>query len=278
MEFHMKGIGMKRVFGALLIMLVCSLNACKDDPVTAGGNAAIDSKLAVQMQEQLGTVRTLVLHVTTERVYDCGNFTITGEPVIDGSRITIPFENIYEPNECSGSRAAARADVDLGTLPSAAYDLAIIVNQDTALAQLLVTDSSYVLANGEHRWTTFPRTVLLKVPVDAIWGDGEYNDPNSNSILGSFRDSLKAMGAEEFVFPAGDYGFFTVNGAGEIDIPLAAGHPNYVRPFIYRYGGDLLVLRSLVKRFGKSFHDPLDISLYGPRGQVYQSGVLAGEP
>ncbi len=270
---------MKQAFCALLVALICIGSGCKDSEAPAGGYVAIDAKLVISLQEALGlNLRPLTLVVTTQKLYDCSNFSIIAQPQVTGQTIVVNFSSIYEPPTCAAGRDSARGTVDLGMLASGTYQLLIVANTDTTHAQLTVTDSTYAVTGGEARWTTFRRTQLSKIPSDAIWGDAEYNATNSLSIYNSFLDSLTANGAVVKSYPPGDYGFFVIDANGTVIPPPLPSHPFFANAFIRQYTGDMTRLQNVVRYFGQVYGDYITINLYGPHGEAYHSYNVSAAP
>ena len=232
---------MKKIFAAVaacvcLGILACAGLGCKEDGTNTDNYQAIDSPLQLTVAEQLGTTHTLILHAATERLYGCANYVLVATPSTTDSTYTVSFDNVLEPSVCSPGNLPARVDVPLGALASGHYKLTLRVNGVSVNAPLLVTDTSMTVSGGEGRWTTFVKTYTHKVPSNFIWGNMQSNDPNASAVFRSFNDSLIALGAQIHVYPSTDYGYFQIDGTGNIVAPSSSSI--FVKTFVYQYSGD----------------------------------------
>ncbi|MFI5253175.1 MAG: hypothetical protein ACHQQQ_12185 [Bacteroidota bacterium] len=265
---------MRIFFLAAGIILLFTLPACNGSGTDSGTVSQIDSKITMSMTEVLNpAARTLALTAQTERVYGCTNYAILNTVSVNANTVTLDFTGIAAPTNCVAEVGPADGSLNLGFLPTAIYNFVINVNGVATNATLAVTDSSYQVTNGSSKWTDFTKTFFLKVPPGTIWGNVQYSDPNLLPVDRGFFDSLKALGAQAHVYPAGDYGYFQIDGVGTVVVPTGS-HLNYIDTFIFNYGFDMLKVRALVKSLALR----ITINLYGSNGEVYLTSVLAHEP
>ena len=256
-------------------ILICS---CRDNVVDRQDSESIDSRIRIGLWESIGgTQRSLSLQCTTERIYPCFNFRIQHEITKNGSAINITFTGIYKPQICLDALGTASAEIGLGSINDGIYVLSLTVNGTTLPAQLRVTGDAYHVTGGDGPWITFPQPDLLRVPDGTTWGYVGYHVASSEHFVRSFLDSLLSLGAQQQPYRPGEYGYFSIDPTGNIEQPGNLGY-YFVRPFIYYFPNDTLLMRNLVKGYGKQFGDSLNIGLYGSHGEEYYSWMLRQEP
>lgn len=264
---------MKHILGVLLLAMLLIAPGCKDDQTTSGNAAPIDSRLNLVVIEHLAATRSMLLRAATQRIYSCSNYSLATTSSTSGQTITISFDNVNEPSVCVASQSAARGEVDLGSLAAGSFKLALHVNDVVTNAQLVVTDTSYAVTNGDGQWTTFITTSVHKVPQDVIWGSVLYNNTGQLNTYMAFRDSLKRLGAQVHQYPVGDYGFFTV--VDSTIAPPAGVSSIFVNTFLFQFSGDMQAVQNLLRNYGAAYHDQFIIFLYGSHGEAYQSNLLS---
>lgn len=279
MKFATINVSSKIVSAGMVVTLLALLWAgCKDDETGDANFTPIDSRISLVMKEQLGTTGNLLaFHAATEKIYNCANYSLVVQPGVSGQAISVSFSNIAIPSVCLTALGPATADFNFVPLAAGTYTFSIQVNQHLTGAQLVVTDTSYEVINGEAQWTTFPKSYLHRIPSNVIWGYVSYNDPTATGLADEFTDSLVLLGAAIHHYPASDYGLFQVDSAGVVVSPSPPPR-NFVKTFIYQYAGDPRILRGLVKRYGIRLHTQATFIVNGSRGEVYNSDVLYNEP
>jgi hypothetical protein len=125
----------------------------------------------------------------------------------------------------------------------------------------------------ENYYLISNRPVLFRVPPTIIWGSVESLTSEGRQ---QFLDSLHALGTSSVILPSGDYYYFSFTPDGVFSYLESVGR-KYSASFIYRYTGDTLAVRNLVKRFGQKYSDSISVHLYGGRGEMYYSFVLKRE-
>lgn len=261
-------------------LILCSLllfYGCKDERFHQLYRP-IDSKVRISLWENLSTFqRALSFRCSTEKIYGCMNYSILYKLTKYGYAINIMFTEIYAPDICLTALGPATANVDLGSLADGAYNLSIIVNDQMFQTQFQVTTDAYRLTNSDGGLITFPRPVLMRVPDHTIWGSVGYHTVSSMHRAESFCDSLISRGAQPRQYIPGDYGYFEIDSTGAIK-PLTNHGYYFIHPYVYYFPYDTLLVRNLVKEFGKTVGDSLSISLYGSHGEEFYSWVLRQEP
>lgn len=261
----------------LPFLAIFSLVACNTQGVET--NKPIESKILITPSENLGpTQRTFEFRCRTETIYGCINFMISYRTTISAQSIIMDFLAITQPQICLTALGPATATINLGSLSPGTYSLLISVNGEIIPAQLVVTTHSYEILNGESRWTGFTEPLLRRVPDQTIWGLVSYN--GSPTRAQSFLDSLQSVGAQTRSLNSGYYGYFRIDTAGNIMPP--SNDIQYGRQFDqwynYWFGGDLTMPRNIVKFYGKTYSDSLDVRLYSWNGNAFYSWVLKNEP
>ena len=242
----------------------------------------IDSKIQITLSEPLSPVpqrRALVLTCRTEKIYGCYNYGLFYKLTRSGSTLQIQFGRVTVPDICLDAPGHATVAIDLGPLPDGTYRLMVSSSGKGVAAELNVTTGSYEVHGGDGPTIGFPAPKLNRVPANTVWGLIGYlslGQP-SDSLAQTYLDSLEVRGAEIQTLPPGDYGYFTIDQAGQIGTPPNNGY-YYARPYVRRFAGDPTVLRDVVKYFGKTQSQWLSTRLLTWRGDAYYGWVLASEP
>jgi len=246
-----------------------------------GSTLPIDSKILVTMSERLAPDdRGLVLNCRTEKEYGCHNYRIGHSLGRSGQTIRIDFRHIDVPELCLLALGPARAEIDLGALAPGGYVLELRAGGRTVTAGLAVSESAYVVTVAGDPAVGFTATRLDRVPDGTVWGLIGYLAPAGqpyDSLAKAFLDSLEVRGAKTGDFAPGDYGYFVIDGSGEIRTPPGHGY-YFARPYIRRFDGDPAALREVVAYYGKAHARWLNISLDTWRGDAYYSWVLGSNP
>jgi hypothetical protein len=242
----------------------------------------IDSKIQITFSELLSPnpqQRVLVLNCRTEKIYGCYNYRLAYRLSRLGSTLKIQFSQVSVPEICLDAPGPATVAIDLGFLPAGTYRLMIGPSGTGVAAELKVTAGSYEVQGGDGPAIGFPAPKLNRVPDNTVWGLIGYlglGEPFA-SVAQDYLDSLEARGAEIQVLSPGDYGYFSIDQAGEIETPANNGY-YYARPYVRRFTGDPAALREVVKYFGKTQSQWVSTRLLTWRGDTYYSWILAGEP
>ena len=260
------------------LYLALLMSGCLDFETGREEMSPIESKIRISTWENLSAQeRTLTLTCATEKTYGCINYSIVSTKTILDDSIMISFTGIYKPPVCLTALGPAGAAIDLGSLPSGNYPLSLSANGETVRAQLVVSDDAYTVNNGEGMWTTFSRSQLRRVPDGTIWGLVGYHTTTSAALAQAYLDSVRIVGAQPCSCIPGYYGYYEIDSTANIQTPGNHGYA-FAQSYIYHYGGDPLVVRNLVKRYGKSLGDSLSISLFGSHAEAYFSWILQREP
>ncbi len=235
----------------------------------------IDSKLILYIHEEINSSnRYLILLCITEKTYSPAGSKIISSLIKDGNTINIEFKDLLISQGGAAIFSPASVIYNIDSLKEGSYLLNISVNNKTLKGLLTVTNESYEIKIQPNNLIQVYRDKSLRVPVTIIWGQAESIELAPYQI---FLDSLKVLGAKPHNLKAGDYYYFEVDSQGGFNTYSALGmaHGNY---FLYNYEGDILLVRSLIKRFSKRYLDSIYIQLSGGRGEMYYSTVLKNEP
>jgi hypothetical protein len=227
----------------------------------------IRSEVSITAHEQLGaSARTLQMICKTTQIYPCSNYGIVSSVNRSGASIAINFRGVEVPGICLTSTGPATRTLDLGSLADGSYALTVNSGGSTLNGSLQVTDGVISVTAPPSTAVGFPRPVLHRIPPQTIWGVVGWATPTQAPKAQAYLDALVAAGAGPQSLAPGDYDFFSVTPAGEIQSPETAGYW-YAQPYVFKYAGDVATLSSLVH--GQS--DSLWIRLYTDRGDQFFS-------
>ncbi|GEM_PF-1373468 len=245
-------------------------------PCQAGFIAPVNSLIHVSLWESLlPSARTQKFRCATETIYPCCNFAIINRMSIVGSAISVEFSGIYQPLICLTALGPALANLHLGSLTSGTYSLAF-ENGAQVSGRLIVSEEAFHITCDDSSIVVFDRAELRRVPDNTIWGSIGYHTPESEPTVQLFLDSLVSIGAAVGSFTPGYYGYFSIDADGDIEPPGNHGY-YYLRPYIFEYDADTVVLHQLVRNFGITYDNAMYISLYDSDGNKFYSWVLSRE-
>ncbi len=259
---------MKRLIqSALVIFLLFS--SCKKDKLFD----KIDSVIRMKMGETFYPAnRTFQFSCSTEKIYECCNYTINKDFDISNNKIDIDFISIINPEICLTATGPATTTVDLGTLSNGTYELKISIGDEKSTGHLIVSTDSYVITLDQQKQIQIVNNTLNRVPANTIWGTVGYDTISTTNLVQTFIDSLQLLGATTPTYATGDYGYFQIDGNGQIVAPTNSGY-NFIRPYIYNYSNNSSTIKTLVKNYGMNHNDSLKISLYTTQGEIFNSWV-----
>lgn len=257
----------KRLLPALLlVLLICG---CRKD-ISPG---PIDSTIHLRMWETLdSTGRELRFECSTAKSYGCCNYEIGHAMEQEAGKINIEFGGIIVPYMCLTSIGPATATIELGSLSNGTYDLDIQLQDQYEHGQLVVAPGAYAIHIGESRQLLVDIPILNRVPAETIWGNIGYHSSTTAPLVQTFIDSLQLLGATPQGYQAGEYGYFRIDGNGQIMPPENAGH-YFDRPYILTYTGGSTALKELVRRYGAAHGDEMSITLNTAKGERFMSWV-----
>lgn len=255
----MLGLKLRRIIIASIILLsaiLLSLGCDNTNEVIVGpGVDSINTVINISVFEKTVTgLRNVELRCQSDSIYECINYLIDFDLNIT-TKVALTFTEIVKPNICLPATGPATAIVDLGTLPNMNFitlEFPITVNSITVPAQLILSDSTIEIINGESTWTHIVWTVLYRVPANIIWDEVGYNDPVLRDSALTFFDSLTSLGATPDTLSSGHYGYFFIDSTYAIDSILELGpsiDTDSVFSYIYNYAGDTTALSNLVQAF-----------------------------
>jgi YbbR domain-containing protein len=161
---------MKQLSYTAVIFLVILLGCQKDYSIDS-----IDSDIEIRLWETVdSTNRTLQLICTTERIYNCSNYTIKNTFSKSSNIINIDFKGIYIGDICLTAFGPANTVIDLGTLSNGTYNLNIKVEGKKSEGHLIVTDDYYAIELNKRRQIIIMNSPLFRIPANTIYGQVGY--------------------------------------------------------------------------------------------------------
>jgi len=160
-------------FANLAVGVACILifYGCGDGPVTGltapgarihGDNLYYSSIKLFVVEGSAPQPRSLSLRAETDRYFPTGGFGIEFEHSQINMTIVLRFGDVLPPYGLVVTEHPdpARARIPLGALPEGKYLLDLVIRGNNQAATMNVTRDSIVVADGNGRWTEFPRPVL----------------------------------------------------------------------------------------------------------------------
>lgn len=257
------------IFIGLLAELLLSASCNNSDEIIVEPpGQTINTAINLTSIENLDPAgNTFEFRCLTDSLYGCANYSIDFVLTSSADSFDLTFTEITPPTVCLPAFAPAFAIVNIGSVPNGTYQFPITVNTIVAAAQLIVTDSTIQIVNGDSTWTNIHRPLLHRVPANLIWGQVGYNLAGDFDSANSYFDSLVSAGAVPETLSAGSYGYFYFDGSGNPDSILELGASigtTFRIPYVYSYSGDTATLHSL-------------ITAYANQGNVVEVNVITSE-
>lgn len=259
---------MRRAFFAAVFAALASAG-CRE----AAEVVPLDSPVRVQVVETFGPAgRRLQLECATEREYGCMNYALATRSDFWGKTIALQFRGVEVPGTCLTALGPARTIVGLGVVPEDRYPLRLIANGTTVGGVLQVAADSIVVTGAAGDWTRIPRRVVRRVPDGAVWGLIGWGPEDRTAEANAFLAALRSAGGVSLALPPGDYHRFRATADGRLEWPGETGYWTH-RVFVMRWSGSRSPIEAIVRDHG----DPLWISVFGDRGEEWQSWMLRAE-
>lgn len=207
----------------------------------------IDSEIVVELLEILKKgPSSIKIFAKTDTLYSCFNNTIRLRTQTDDDAFKISYTGINFPPICATALGPARGDVDLGPLRNGQYWLELNHGGRKNKGLLIITDTDIDLLFAQLDGIQLLRTNLKRVPPLTYWGRIGYHDETSIVQVDEFLKRLEDNGAIFAKQIPGDYGYYQIDGEGEIKDPENHGH-RFVRSFIFQYDGNAAKLEKLIR-------------------------------
>lgn len=261
-------------FISFSILFIC-FSGCTSSPQN-NLNSSISSKINIAISESITkSGRSVILTCTTDSVYACSNYGINTSIQKENNSTVIKFNEITTPSVCATAFAPASTEINLGYLNNGNYSFQFLANGEVFQTSIIVNDNYFKVSNQTGNWIDLKTPLVLRVPVNTIWGYIGFYADTLKSEANMFLDSLKALGAKNFNFLPGNYTLFQIDSTGALLPPEGNTYKNTV-PYIYIYNGNIDSAKALVKYYGQ--HSQISMSLLTDKGDAFYSWVLATEP
>ncbi len=200
-------------FMALLLLFSCP-TACRLDetPLYNDSLVEIPETFSISFHEAIDSFpRKLVFAFKTLEEYPCQNTSILIEDYFQNGARNINLKEVTEPEDCLVGYAPAKAQLDLGFLIQGQHKLNFIIKsliQNTGYLE--VSPERYTLNMRSEDGLVVERYELMRLPENAIWGYLLHEEQQTD-LAEAFLLELDAL-SQPAHLPAGDYGFFSLNG------------------------------------------------------------------
>ncbi len=231
------------MYSIVITALTCGCNLDSDkDPIIV---PEIEKEFNIDLWEELSpTSRELRLLVTTIKNEPCLNATIAYQNDRYGANMAISLDDIVAPSDCQSGMAPAQANINLGALSAATYNLSLglkntIINE----GKLQVSYDKYEVTMETEEGLQFLHRELRRVPATAIWGYVAYSQPAEVNTANSIVEAIGDI-AYEADYPQGYYGHFTIN-PNNYNLSLRY-YPTQglAKPFLFDFSGNTQNLKN----------------------------------
>lgn len=191
----------------------------------------------------------------------------------NGNNIEINLPDIQKDNydDLNIKKGPAVADVGLGTLENGVYNLTIKVAQNINTGTLTIADSVMTLDFQSPQALTINHDTVRRIPFGTVWGYIGYNNVANASIAQAVLDSMSGIGALPANYPAGYYGYFSVDDTGAFTQNIPTDVEYYKTIFRY-YNGAAAPLDQLLTFYNTEYYNKISIVVYW----FYASGAKSG--
>lgn len=270
MNFQSKHMKQRYIFFLLglkiLLTTSCSLDNTGDPIIIP----EVEKEFQVSLREQLGPApRRLEVLLQTVKLQPCLDAAITHELLPAPGLIRIDIDGIHLPDNCMTGTAPARDTITLDQLANNNYLFEINLKRTISNeGSLRISAETYTLNLGLEKGLILPYKQLRRIPDYTIWGYVAHGSPSAAGIAGQFVNELSARSAPANL-QAGHYGHFSVaSGSGSITVADSPADLT-LRPFAFRYTGNVDDLRSLTEAYRNQYGNLLQIKLLAVTGEVF---------
>ena len=233
--------------------------------------SSTNSNIFVRLQEEFkGSTTNLKLFLFTEEKFGCSNYSLLSSGRVIGNTISLTVSGISKGEICLTSIGPATAEINLGALENKTYLIEITHQGKMYSGSLKVSEDAYLLTFNKTKPFIGDNPMLKRIPPSTIWGYVGYHKASTANTVKGFVDSVIYLGGQYRSYPEGNYYEFYVDGSGQPIIPANTGYYFY-RPVLMHYSGDLIQLQKLIRRYGLTYRDSLNIGIYTRTGEFYYS-------
>ncbi|MEL6536645.1 MAG: hypothetical protein AAFQ98_14600 [Bacteroidota bacterium] len=176
--------------------------------------------LQLQMIEVLAPdVSRLQLLLSTERVYECGNYNVSLDLVDTLNQVNIVVNGVEKPRVCLEAEGTAANGIILAN-GQEVRTFTLTQGEFVSTGVIRVTDTRYFLDMNETSMLTVLNNELVKVPSFFYWGIVRTGTEKAEREYEDFKSTLTARGADfEPVLVDGEYSYFRVLPDGTFEVP-----------------------------------------------------------
>jgi hypothetical protein len=250
--------------------LVATFSGCEDDKP---GTTQLQT-VNVDIYESVSYgAKIEFLHFETDLTTYPVTYSIRNGINTNGNNIEINLPDIQKYDDLNINKGAATADVGLGTLTNGVYNLTIKVAQNINTGTLTIGDSLMVFDFTSPQALTINHDTVRRIPFGTMWGYISYSDTANASIATAVLDSMTGIGALPANYPAGYYGYFSVDDTGAFiqNIPAAIEH---YQPIFRYYNGAVSPLDQLLSFYSTEYYNKIDIVVYWLYASSAKSGAI----
>ncbi len=249
-----------------LLLTFCTLScdfSSLDDAIIV---SEVEDEFFVDLWENLDGLygRELVVKIESIKSEKCLNYRIDYQFSKDGNRLKIGLNSIIIPLDCLPGEAAAKADVNTGSLPNGLYSFNIdLKNTVSNTGQIIVNDDNYTV-DIENKGIVMRRKELVRVPDGAIWGYAAYQQAADQTIATQFVNDLKNISKAPDTYRSGYYGHFIITSDRQITVN---GQTALSKPFLFSFQEEEIKLKNLIASYRQMYGNRLTIQFYNSKGE-----------
>ncbi|MFQ5445738.1 MAG: hypothetical protein ACE5FF_02295 [Saprospiraceae bacterium] len=252
----------------LCIMMSGILAGCKVSQNDKETIVKVNPEFTIDLFEQLGQPRAFQFKIATIEKQVCTNYSISTYSTLSFNRVTLSVDDLLPPVDCIEGEGPARAVANVGTLPNGYFNLSINLKDAIRNDGLLkVYQDSIVVDLDSKDGLELVHEVLLRIPETALWGYAAYNDKAAGeepakAFLADLADKATATQS-----PQGYYGYFKVDGSGDVILLPPPSH-TYFQTFFYNYEGDIADIKVLLQNYRTAnSSDQVEFVVFTGRGE-----------
>jgi hypothetical protein len=188
----------------------------------------------------------------------CADAQILADGAIQGQSVHIAVSGLLVEPNCSGDLEKVKKDVNIDLLPGN-YDFSLAIGEDLFNTGVLSFDGiAYTLEMYSVLGIKIGHSNLYKIPEGVIWGSISGNQSLSE-LTGDFISALNPI-ISEVELQEGYYGHFTMQKSGIQNLMVAGDVVfDFNYSFVYRLGGDLDALQSVIDNFRAQYGADVEI-------------------
>lgn len=230
----------------------------------------VEKEFLISMMEAPGPApRQLLFKMQTIALQECLDVSIRHQLLWTPSRYRLDILGLIQPAVCIPDSAYGVGEGIIEMPPTGLHNFDILLgNTISNEGVLILEDRKISLEMTSNEGIILSNPVLQRIPEFTIWGYAGFSNPSLVSTAQNFVNEVASRSGVGNFIP-GNYGHFSIQaGSGGIEI-LESPENIQLKPFVFRYTGNLEELRTLVNQYRQQFGASIELRIQAITGETF---------